>query len=52
MIVRVATTDIRSIEDLTAALAAQKPGDHVVITVLRSGQPLSLNAILRTRQQK
>lgn len=52
VIIRVATADIRTIEGLTAALAAQKPGDQVVITVLRSGRPLSLNAILRTRRQQ
>ena len=52
VIIKLAAADIRTIEDLTAALAAQKPGDEVGITVLRAGHPLSLKAILRERRQK
>jgi len=49
VIVRLASKDIQSIEDLTAALGAQKPGDEVEIVALRAGNPVTLKAILRAR---
>ena len=39
----------KAIEDLTAALQAQKPGDEIAILVLRAVHPLALKAPLRTR---
>ena len=49
VIVRFADRKIQNIEDLTAALQAQKPGDEVAIVVLRAGSPLTFKAILRAR---
>ncbi|HEX9663626.1 MAG TPA: M20/M25/M40 family metallo-hydrolase [Candidatus Binatia bacterium] len=49
VIVRLADKKIQNIEDLTAALQAQKPGDEVAIVVLRAGNPVTLKATLRAR---
>jgi len=49
IIIQLADKKIQNIEDLTAALRAQKPGDEVAIVVLRTGKPVSLKAILRAR---
>lgn len=49
VIIRLASTKIQTIEDLTAALGAQMPGDEVEIVVLRAGNPVSLKATLRRR---
>ncbi|HKY09491.1 MAG TPA: M20/M25/M40 family metallo-hydrolase [Candidatus Binatia bacterium] len=49
IIIRLASKTIGSIEDLTAALGAQKPGDEIEIIVLRAGAPLTLKAVLRAR---
>ncbi|MGH7826926.1 MAG: M20/M25/M40 family metallo-hydrolase [Candidatus Binatia bacterium] len=49
VIVRFAGAEIRNIEDLTAQLRAKKPGDEVVIVVLRGAQSVSLKAVLRAR---
>lgn len=49
VIVQFGDRKIRNIEDLTAALQAQKPGDEVAIVVLRAGDPVTLKATLRAR---
>ena len=49
VIIRFATMRIRTIEDLTAALEAKKPGDEVEIVVLRAGSAVNLKATLRAR---
>ena len=49
IIIQLADKKIQNIEDLTAALRGQKPGDEVAIVVLRTGKPVSLKAILRAR---
>jgi aminopeptidase YwaD len=49
VIIRLAGKTIQSIEDLTAALGAQRPGDEVEIVALRSGDPVTLKATLRAR---
>ncbi|MGH7795409.1 MAG: M20/M25/M40 family metallo-hydrolase [Candidatus Binatia bacterium] len=49
VIVQVADKKIQNIEDLTAALQAQKPGDEVAIVVLRAGNPVTVKARLRAR---
>ena len=49
IIVQLAEMKIQNIEDLTAALQGQKPGDEVEITVLRTGKPVTLKATLRAR---
>jgi hypothetical protein len=49
IIVRLASKKIGTIEDLTAALGAQKPGDEIEIVVLREGAPLTLKVTLRAR---
>jgi S1-C subfamily serine protease len=49
IIVQMADRKIQNIEDLTAALQSRKPGDEVDITVLRTGQPVTLKATLRAR---
>ena len=49
VIIRVASKSIQSIEDLTAALGEQKPGDEVEIIALRAGSPVTLKATLRAR---
>jgi hypothetical protein len=49
IIIQLADKKIQNIEDLTAALRAQKPGDEVAIVVLRTGKPVSVKAILRVR---
>jgi hypothetical protein len=50
VIIRLATMQIQTIEDLTAALEAKKPGDEVEIVVLRAGSPVNLKATLRARR--
>ena len=49
VIIKLATKAIRTIEDLTAALGGQKPGDEVEIVVLRAGVRVNIKAILRAR---
>jgi hypothetical protein len=49
VIIRLASKSIQSIEDLTAALGEQKPGDEVEIIALRAGSPVTLKATLRAR---
>jgi hypothetical protein len=49
VIVQLADKKIQNIEDLTAALQAQKPGDEVAIVVLRGGNAVELKATLRAR---
>jgi hypothetical protein len=49
VIIRLASRNIQSIEDLTAALGAQKPGDEVEIIALRAGSRVAFKAILRAR---
>ena len=49
VILKLATKDIRTIEDLTAALGGHKPGDEVEIVVLRGGTQLKVKATLRAR---
>ncbi|HEV8725916.1 MAG TPA: M20/M25/M40 family metallo-hydrolase [Candidatus Binatia bacterium] len=49
IIIQLADKKIQNIEDLTAVLRGQKPGDEVAIVVLRTGKPVSLKAILRAR---
>jgi hypothetical protein len=49
IIIRVASRNIAGIEDLTAALGTQKPGDEVEIVALRAGSPVIFKAILRAR---
>jgi S1-C subfamily serine protease len=50
VIIRLATKEIRTIEDLTAALGGHKPGDEVEIVVLRRGAQLNVKATLRARE--
>ncbi|HEY7715886.1 MAG TPA: M20/M25/M40 family metallo-hydrolase [Candidatus Binatia bacterium] len=50
VIIQLADKKIHDIEDLTSALAAQKPGDQVAIVVLRDGQPVTVKATLRARE--
>jgi len=50
VIIRLASKSIQSIEDLTAALGAQKPGDEVEIVALRAGHPVTVKATLRARR--
>jgi peptidase M28-like protein/PDZ domain-containing protein/PA domain-containing protein len=50
VIIRFASKNIQSIEDLTAALGAQKPGDEVEIVALRAGKTVALRATLRARR--
>jgi hypothetical protein len=49
IIIQLADKKIQNIEDLTAALRGQKPGDEVAIVVLRAGKPVSLKTILKAR---
>jgi peptidase M28-like protein/PDZ domain-containing protein/PA domain-containing protein len=49
VIIQFGSKDILSIEDLTAALGAQKPGDEVEIVALRGGRTVTVKAILRAR---
>ena len=49
VIVQLANRKIQNIEDLTAALQSQKPGDEVAIVVRRAGNSVTLKAILGTR---
>ena len=49
VIIRMASKTIQNIEDLTAALGAQNPGDEVEIIALRGGNPVSFKATLGVR---
>jgi len=49
VIIALASKKILNIEDLTAVLQEQKPGDEVEIVVLRLGHAVSLKATLRSR---
>lgn len=49
VIVRLANKNVQDIEDLTAALGAQKPGDEVEIVALRAGNRITVKAVLRSR---
>jgi S1-C subfamily serine protease len=49
IIIQLADKKIQNIEDLTAALRDQNPGDEVAIVVLRAGKPVNLKTILKAR---
>ena len=49
VIVMLAETKVQNLEDLMLALGSKKPGDEVVIVVIRGMQPLKLKAVLRAR---
>jgi hypothetical protein len=49
IIVRLADKSIKTIEDLTDALRVHKPGDEVNIVILRTGQMVTLKAMLSSR---
>lgn len=49
VIVRFAEAEVRTLEDLTAALSGKKPGDRVEIVVVRHGSELRLHATLQAR---
>jgi Zn-dependent M28 family amino/carboxypeptidase len=49
VIIEFAQRKIRSIEDLTDALASRKPGEEIDIVIQRSGRSVSLKTILSSR---
>lgn len=49
VIVRFAGDKVQDLEDLAALLRGKKPGDEVEIVVVRSGNPVTVKAILRAR---
>ena len=49
LIVRFAGNKVQSLDDLVAFLRGKKPGEEVEIVVLRSGNPVTVKATLRTR---
>jgi hypothetical protein len=49
VIIELARKRIKNIEDLTDALGSHKPGDEIEIVVRRTGQPMSVKAILSAR---
>jgi hypothetical protein len=49
VIISLADTKIRNLEDLVAVLRSKKPGDSVEIVLLRNEQPLTVKATLRER---
>jgi hypothetical protein len=49
VIIELARKGIKNIEDLTDALGSHKPGDEIEIVVRRTGQPMSVKAILSAR---
>jgi hypothetical protein len=49
VIIELAKKRIKNIEDLTDALGSHKPGDEIEIVVRRTGQPMSVKAILSAR---
>ena len=49
VIIRFAGVRIQTIEDLTSALSAKRPGDQVELVILRRGAQVNLTAILRSR---
>jgi len=49
VIISLADTKIRNLEDLVAVLRSKKPGDSVEIVVLRNQKPLTVKATLRER---
>ena len=50
VIVRFAGVDVKTLEDLTFALRAKRPGDRVGVTVVRDGQARELEATLEERR--
>jgi hypothetical protein len=50
VIIRFGLATIQTIEDLTAALGAHKPGDRVEIVALRAGARINLTATLQSRR--
>jgi hypothetical protein len=50
VIVRFAGVDVKTLEDLTFALRAKRPGDRVGVTVMRDGQARELEATLEERR--
>jgi S1-C subfamily serine protease len=46
IITRIGSTDIRTSDDLTAAVADAKPGDKVRVTLVRAGKTLTVEATL------
>lgn len=49
VIIEFAEIKVQNLEDLVAALRSKKPGEEVEITVLRSGKPVTVKAVLRAR---
>jgi hypothetical protein len=49
VIIALAKKKIANLDDLTAALGAQQPGDEVEIVALRGGNPITLKAVLGAR---
>ncbi|MDP2603069.1 MAG: M20/M25/M40 family metallo-hydrolase [Deltaproteobacteria bacterium] len=49
LIVRFAGNKVQSLDDLAGFLRGKKPGEEVEIVVLRSGNPVTVMATLRTR---
>ena len=49
IIVRFAGHKVQSLDDLAAYLRGKKPGEEVEIVALRSGNPVTVKAILRPR---
>jgi S1-C subfamily serine protease len=49
VIIEFAKKKIRNIEDLTEALGVHKPGDEIEIVIQRTGQTVTVKAILRAR---
>ena len=50
VIVRFADVDVKTLEDLTFALRAKRPGDRVAVIVERAGQTRALEATLEERR--
>lgn len=51
VIVRLHDSDVRTVEDLLAALRATKPGQEVTVTIMRGAQRQELRATITTRAQ-
>jgi len=51
VIVKFAGVDVKTLEDLTFALRARRPGDQVQVIVLRDGQERAVQAILGERRE-
>ena len=51
VIVKFAGVDVKTLEDLTFALRARRPGDEVQVIVLRDGQERAVQAVLAERRE-